>query len=57
MTMHCTSNLLRKKKKNEPNILKRKILIPFIILGARPTFTPNPKNDQLVLGMPHRRVG
>jgi len=26
-----------------------KILIPFIILGARPTSTPGPKRDQLVL--------
>ncbi len=29
-------------------IEKRKILIPFIILGARPTSTPSPKRDQLV---------
>jgi len=30
-------------------IEKRKIPIPFIILGARPTSTPSPKRDQLVL--------
>jgi len=31
-------------------IEKRKILIPFIILGARPSSTPSPKRDQLVSG-------
>jgi len=47
--MHCTSNLLvRKKKKNEPNNWKRNILIPFIVLSTRPTSTPGPKRNQLV---------
>jgi hypothetical protein len=49
MTMHCTSNLLVKKiKKINPTIKKGKIIIFFIILGARPTFTPGPERDQLV---------
>jgi len=34
--------------KMNQTIEKRKILIPFIILGARPTSTPSPKRDQLV---------
>jgi len=43
LTMHYTSNLLvKKKKKMNQTIEKRKILIPFIILGVRPTFSPNP---------------
>jgi len=50
MTMHCTSNsLVRKKKKENPTFLKEKILIPFIISGARPTSSLGPKRDQLVL--------
>jgi len=43
MTMHCTSNLLgRKKKKNDPTIERGKIQIPFIKLGVRPISTPSP---------------
>jgi len=50
LTMHCTSSLhVKIFFKNEPNNWKRKILIPFIILGARPTSTPSPKRDQLVV--------
>jgi hypothetical protein len=49
MTMHCTSNLLvNKKKKTNPIIRKGKILILFIILGAKPTSTLGPKRNQLV---------
>jgi hypothetical protein len=41
--MHYTSNLLvKKKKKMNQTIEKRKILIPFIILGVRPNSNPNP---------------
>jgi hypothetical protein len=40
--------LLEKRKKNETNNRKGNILIPFIILNAKPTFTPGPKRDQLV---------
>jgi hypothetical protein len=51
--MHCTSNILvkkiEKKEKKNPTIERRKILIPFIILGAKPTSTPGPKRGQLVL--------
>jgi hypothetical protein len=43
------SNLLVKKNlKINPTIKKGKIIIFFIILGARPTFTPGPERDQLV---------
>jgi len=40
--------LLEKIIKMNQTIEKRKLLIPFIILGARPTSTPSPKRDQLV---------
>jgi hypothetical protein len=47
--MHCTSNLLvRKKKKVNPTIESEKIVLPFIILGARPTSILGPEMDQLV---------
>jgi hypothetical protein len=47
--VHCTSNLLgRKKKKKNPTIERGQILIPFIKLGVRPTSTLSPKRDQLV---------
>jgi hypothetical protein len=47
MTMDCTSNLLvRNKIKWTQHLKKEKILIPFIILGTRPTSTPSPKRDQ-----------
>ncbi len=50
MTMHCTSNLFgRKKKKNDSTIERGEIWIPFIKLGVKPTSTPGPKRDQLVL--------
>jgi hypothetical protein len=49
MTMHCTFNLLVRGKKKTPTIEMGKILIPFIILGAKPTSTPGPKRGQLVL--------
>jgi hypothetical protein len=45
--MHCTSNLLVRKNKT-PTIEKKKILIPFIMLGFRPTSTPGLERDQLV---------
>jgi hypothetical protein len=41
--------LQKKKKKKNPTFLKEKILIPFIISGARPTSSLGPKRDQLVL--------
>jgi hypothetical protein len=52
--MHCTSNLLdinknKKKAKKNPTIEGGKILIPFIILGAKLTSSPGPKRGQLVL--------
>jgi hypothetical protein len=40
--------LLEKRKKMNPTIERGKILIPFIILGTRPTSTPSPKRNQLV---------
>ncbi len=40
--------LLEKNKKMNQTIEKGKILIPFIILGARPTSPPSPKRGQLV---------
>ncbi len=47
--MHCTSNLLvRKKIKMNPTIESEKILLPFIKLGTRPTSILGPKRDQLV---------
>jgi len=48
MTMHCTSNLLVRKNKMNPIVKKGKILIPFIILGVKPTSILGPKRDQLV---------
>jgi hypothetical protein len=41
--------MLEKRKKMNPTFKKEKILMPFIILGARPTSTLGPKRDQLVL--------
>jgi len=40
--------LLEKRKKMKPTIERGNILIPFIILNAKPTSTPGPKRDQLV---------
>jgi hypothetical protein len=50
MTMHCTSNLLGRKKKNlnELTIERGKIWIPFIKLGVRPTSTQGPRRGQLI---------
>ncbi len=43
LTMHYTSNLLvKKKKKKNQTIEKKKIVIPFIIFGAKPTSILNP---------------
>jgi hypothetical protein len=46
--MHCTSNLLVKIKIKMNNTIESgKILLPFIILGARPTSILGPEMDQL----------
>jgi len=46
--MHCTSNLLvNLKKKMNPTIESGKILLPFIILGARLVSILGPGTDQL----------
>ncbi len=49
ITMHCTSNLLGRRRKKWTQQLKgEKIPIHFIKLGIRPTSTLGPKRDQLV---------
>jgi hypothetical protein len=40
-------HLLKERKKNKPTIESGKILLPFIILGARPASILGPETDQL----------